>query len=139
MNSWAFSNKFSLLLRVELSTSACNLLNFFFTLCNNWPVWIICSAGQRPGITITWPRSPQNLQNSWFEWSALFPNILALVIEMGMAISVHVWAIYIIRVDAQMVVGKCITLLYLLMVYNNNNDLNLSKSMIIIHCIKSYH
>ena len=47
VNSEAFLNKFSLLLRCGLSSSAGNLLNgfCFFAICNNWLVRVICCAG----------------------------------------------------------------------------------------------
>ena len=52
MNSEAFLYKFSLLLMCGLSTSAGNLLNFFFATCNNRPVQVICCAGKRLEITV---------------------------------------------------------------------------------------
>ena len=35
-----------------LSTSAGNLLTFFFAVCNNQPVRVIGRAGKRPEITV---------------------------------------------------------------------------------------
>ena len=36
-----------------LSTSAGNLLTFFFAVCNNRPVRVIGRAGKRPEITVS--------------------------------------------------------------------------------------
>ena len=42
----------TLLLRCRLPTSAGNLLNWFFAICNNQQVQVICCAGKHLEITL---------------------------------------------------------------------------------------